>query len=228
MPSRLSRLSLVNEKRPTSDQNAGVSMGVRLRPTLLLFCAAVILTGCVSSSGRLPNENRVVVDYLNLAKGYLQEGYSEKAVKPLKRALEIEPNSPGVYGMLGMAYQSQGEDKLAERAFKHALDLDPNASDVRNNFGAFLFAKNRFKEAYNQFEQASRDVSYEQRSRTFENMGVAALRMGQSRLAFEHFSKALRLNNTLPRANFELAVLYKEQGNMRKAWEYYQAFEQLG
>ncbi len=202
-------------------------MGARLRPTLLLLCAAVVISGCVSSGSRPANESRAVVDYMNLAKGYLQEGYSERAIKPLKRALEIEPGSADVYGMLGMAYQRQGEDQLAEGAFSRALKLDPMASDVRNNFGAFLFAKGRYNQAYQQFELASQDVSYEQRSRTFENMGVAALRMGKPGLAFEHFSRALRLNSALPRANFELAELYKKKGNLRKAWQHYQAFEQL-
>lgn len=207
--------------------NVGMSMGVRLRLIALLFSVSLVLTGCVTTDGQPVNENRAVVDYMNLAKGYLQEGYSERAVKPLQRALEIEPDSPDVHGMLGMAYQRQGEDRLAEKAFKRALSIDPEASDVRNNFGAFLFSKSRLKEAYRQFELASQDVSYSQRSRTFENMGIVALRLGKSELAVEHFIRALRLNSNLPRANLELAAIYKDEGNLYKGWQHYQVFDEV-
>ena len=201
-------------------------MGVKLRPIALLFSVSLALAGCVTTDSRPVNENRAVVDYMNLAIGYLKEGYSDRAIKPLERALEIEPDSARVHGMLGIAYQRQGEDQLAEKAFNRALVIDPDASDIRNNFGAFLLSRNRLQDAYRQFELASEDVAYSQRSRTFENMGIVALRMGRSSLAVEHFIRALRLNSNLPRANLELAAIYKDQGNLYKGWQHYQAFDE--
>ncbi|WP_257263153.1 type IV pilus biogenesis/stability protein PilW [Endozoicomonas sp. ONNA2] len=203
-------------------------MGINLRPIVLLFSVSLALTGCVTTDSRPVNENRAVVDYMNLAKGYLQEGFSEKAIRPLERALEIEPYSAGVHGMLGMAYQRQGEDQLAEQAFSKALAIDPEASEIRNNFGAFLFTRNRLKDAYRQFELASQDVAYSRRSRTFENLGIVALRMGQSSVAVDHFTRALRLNSNLPRANLELATIYKDQGNLYAGWQHYLAFDVAG
>lgn len=196
------------------------------RPAVLLLCAS-LMTGCVTSGPRPMDESRAVSDYINLAKGYLNEGYSERAIKPLQRALEIEPDSSSVHGMLGMAYQRLGEDRLAEKAFAKALAIEPGASDVRNNYGAFLFARGRYRDAYQQFERAAQDVSYPRRSRTFENMGVVALRLGDSRQAKEYFTRALRLNNNLPKANLELAELYKREGDLFKGWRHYQAFEDV-
>ena len=196
------------------------------RSVVLLLCASLI-TGCVTSDRRPVDESRAVLDYINLARGYLQEGYSERAIKPLQRALEIEPNSANVHGMLGMAYQRLSEDRLAERAFTKALTIDPGASEVRNNFGAFLFAKERYQEAYRQFELAAQDVSYPRRSRTFENMGIVALRLGDISKAKEHFTRALRLNSNLPKANLELAAIYQQQGDLFKSWQHYQAFEDV-
>ncbi len=194
------------------------------RSVVLLLCALSV-TGCITSDRRPVDENRAVLDYINLAMGYLQEGYSERAIKPLKRALEIEPGSASAYGMLGMAYQHMGEDRLAERAFARALDINPDASDVRNNFGAFLYARERHREAYRQFELAAQDVSYPRRSRTFENMGIVALRLGDTLEAKENFIRALRLNSNLPKANLELAAIYQQEGNLLKSWQYYQVFE---
>lgn len=196
------------------------------RPVVLLLCAA-LMSGCVTSEFRPVDESRAVSDYINLARGYLQEGYSERAIKPLQRALEIEPDSASVHGMLGMAYQRLGEDRLAEKAFTRALAIEPGASDIRNNYGAFLFARERYQDAYQQFEQAAQDVSYPRRSRTFENMGIVALRLGNVPQAKEHFTRALRLNGNLPRANLELAALYHEEGDLFKGWQHYQVFEDV-
>ncbi len=204
----------------------GSRLRLRLKLVVLLCASSQILTGCVSTSARPLDGDRAVVDYMNLAKGYLQEGFTEKAVKPLERALEIEPNSASVYGVLGVTYQRQGEDQLAEESFKRALAIDSSASDIRNNYGVFLFSKNRLEDAYEQFELASRDVGYSERSRIFESAGVVALQLGKTSLAKKHFIRALRLNNGSSRANLELAEIYKEEGDNYKAWRYYQAFDE--
>ena len=135
--------------------------------TVILCASSQLLTGCVTTTGRPLDENQAVVDYMNLAKGYIRAGYTEKAVKPLERALEIEPRSAEVYGVLGMAYQAQGEYQLADKAFNKALAIDPGAADVRNNYGVFLFSRSRLEKAYQQFEQASESVAYTGRSGTF-------------------------------------------------------------
>ena len=207
-------------------QISGISMEAKLKSVVLVFFVTLGLAGCVSTdTSRQPGkEDRAVADYMNLATGYIREGYTEKAIKPLTRALEIEPRSPEVYGLMGMVYELQGENALAEKAFKKALSIDSDAAGVRNNYGAFLFKQNRLSAAYQQFEVASGDVSYPQRSRTFENMGIVALSQGNRLQATQHFDKALRLNASLPRANIELADIYFNQGNNRKAWQYYQSF----
>ncbi|MFK0571854.1 type IV pilus biogenesis/stability protein PilW [Endozoicomonas sp.] len=200
-------------------------MGGRTKSIALLFSVSLVLTGCVTTDGQPFNENRAVVDYMNLSVGYLEAGYTARAVKPLERALEIEPDSASVHGLLGVVFQRQGEDRLAEQSFNRALAIDSDASDIRNNFGAFLLSRNRLEEAYRQFELASQDVSYARRNRIFENMGRVALRLDKPSLAAENFTRALRLNSNLPRANLELAAIYKDEGDLHKAWQYYQAFD---
>lgn len=200
-------------------------MGVRLGPTVLLFSVLLAMAGCVTTDKVHVNENRAVADYMSLAVGYLEGGYTERAVKPLERALEIEPDSASVHGLLGVVYQRLGEEKLADRSFNRALSIAPGSSEVRNNFGVFLLSTHRLDDAYHQFSLASQDVSYSQRSRAFENMGIVAVRLGNASLAAEHFTRALRQNSNLPRANLELAAIYRDQGDIRKAWQHYQAFD---
>lgn len=189
---------------------------------------SVALTGCVSTGGnRTGSTDEAVNSYLDLARGYVQEGYTEKAIKPLRRALELQPRSANVYGTLGVVYQLQGENQLAEEAFKKALSLDQDASDIQNNYGSFLFSQGRLSEAYKAFEKAAEDVSYGSRSRAYENMGVVAQRQGRMSQAGDHFEKSLKLNGNLPRARLELASILYEQGKAREAWRHYQVFTQL-
>ena len=92
-------------------------MIAKLRISAVLF--SIILSGCVSTGGPGPvNEDDAVRSYLELARGYVQQGYTEKAIKPINRALEIQPRSADAFGMLGLVYQIQGEGSLAEDAFK--------------------------------------------------------------------------------------------------------------
>ena len=202
-------------------------MAARLKWFAVLL--SVILVGCVSSGGGQSevDDDEVVESYLNLAKGYVQEGYAEKALKPLKRALEVQPWSAEAHSVLGLVYQVQGENVLAEQAFRKALSYEPDSGEINNNFGAFLFSQNRLDEAYRQFSRAAQDVNYESRSRTYENLGIVALRQGKRQQATGHFEKALRLNGNLPLARLELSSLLYEQGRKQDAWGHYQVFASL-
>lgn len=92
-------------------------MIAKLRIGAVLF--SIILSGCVTTGGPEPvNESEAIRSYLELARGYVQQGLTEKAVKPINRALEIQPRSADAYGMLGLVYQLQGEASLAEQSFK--------------------------------------------------------------------------------------------------------------
>ena len=86
---------------------------------VLFLGIAVFLAGCVSTSGTRPvNKNNAVQSYLELARGYVQQGYAENAIKPVNRALELDPDSSEAYGTLGLIYQVQGENQSGGRVFQ--------------------------------------------------------------------------------------------------------------
>ncbi|MRI35069.1 type IV pilus biogenesis/stability protein PilW [Endozoicomonas sp. OPT23] len=201
-------------------------MAAMLRAIFLVV--TVLLVGCVSNGGNRPvNKNNAVQSYLELSRGYLQQGYAERAINPVNRALELDPDSAEVYGTLGLIYQVQGENLLADQSFKKALSLKSDAADIRNNYGAFLFGEGRLNEAYRQFAVAADNVKYSSRSRAYENMGLVSLNLGRLSQAREHFQKALKLNGNLARARLELATILEEQGKSREAWGHYQIFTRL-
>ncbi|MCL6269018.1 type IV pilus biogenesis/stability protein PilW [Sansalvadorimonas sp. 2012CJ34-2] len=200
------------------------------RNALLLAVILTLLSGCVST---LPDKKKikdpVVYEQKNLeiAHGFLQKGYPARAISRLEEILKVNKNSARAYGMLGVVYQAQGEYTLAEKNFKRSLRIDSDASDVRNNYGVLLYELDRHKEARIQFEKVTEDIYYEQRSRTFENLGFVALKVKDVKEAEKNFQRALRLDNNLPRASLEMAQLSLDKRNYVDAERYYKNYQNL-
>ncbi len=60
------------------------------------------------------------------------------ALLDLKRALDLDPNLPGVYAYYGMALLVMGDTANAKSAFKNELAHDPNNFDANLRLGALL------------------------------------------------------------------------------------------
>ena len=203
-------------------------MGIWFQFRFFIIIIILFLGGCVSETPRQSgNTDNTVSNYLRLAQGYMSEGLVEKAFKPIQRALEIQPRSAQAHGVLALVYQVQGENALAMKSFKQALSYDPKASDIRNNFGAFLFQQRDYKASYDTFEQAAMDVRYPMRSRAYENMGIVSKQMNNFTLAKENFEKALTLNTSLPRSRLGLAEIYYEEGKYAESWKNYEIYGNL-
>ncbi|OOW04790.1 type IV pilus biogenesis/stability protein PilW [Pseudomonas sp. MF6396] len=204
-------------------------MGLRAAlPTLLL----TLLAGCVGSgssdplqSGKGREEARQA--YVQLGLGYLQQGLTERAKVPLKKALELDARDPAANAALALVFQREDGPALAEGYYRKALAANPDDPRIRNNFGSFLYAQGRYAQAQQMFRQAAADTLYPERSRVFENLGLTAIKLGQREQAREHLQKALRLNHQQPRALLEMAELSYEDRHYVPARDYYDRFSQL-
>lgn len=202
-----------------------------LRPALFLLLAS-LLAGCVSTGSVDPMRTGKGRDgardaYIQLGLGYLQEGQTERAKVPLKKALELDPSSADAHSALALVFQVEMEPKLADEHFRKALSQRPNDSRLLNNYGSFLFEQKRYEDATQRYLQAAQDTMYPERSRVFENLGMTALMLKQREQAKAYFERALRLNSSQPRAMLELAVLNYEEGLYVPARDYYEGFSQL-
>ncbi|WP_040269384.1 type IV pilus biogenesis/stability protein PilW [Pseudomonas rhodesiae] len=201
-----------------------------LRLALLLLITGI--AGCVSSghdhplqTGKGRDEARVA--YVQLGLGYLQQGMSEQAKVPLKKALELDGDDADANAALALVFQAQAEPELANGYFKKALAARPDDPRLLNNYGSFLFAQKRYDQAADYFQRASVDTLYPERSRVFENLGVTAVRLGQREDARRHLEKALHLNARQPRALLEMAELSYEDRHYVPARDYYERFSLL-
>ncbi|MCQ4974434.1 tetratricopeptide repeat protein, partial [Bifidobacterium pseudocatenulatum] len=89
--------------------------------------------------------------------------------------------------------------------FRTALNGRPGDARILNNYGSFLFERQRYQEASVQFQKAAADDLYPERSRIFENLGITSLELGQRERGRQELEKALRLNPRQPRALLEMA-----------------------
>lgn len=197
-----------------------------LRAALPLVLLTTLLCGCVSSGGfgsladgKGREEARRA--YVQLGLGYLQQGLTERAKVPLKRALELGDDDADVNAALALVFQQEGETALADAHFRKALSAQPHDARIRNNYGSFLYAHGQYAKAQQMFRQASADTLYPERSRVFENLGLTALRMGQRDQAREYLEKALRLDRQQPRALLEMAEMSYEDRHYVPARDFY-------
>ncbi|RMT80533.1 type IV pilus biogenesis/stability protein PilW [Pseudomonas viridiflava] len=202
-----------------------------VRAPLLLF-VVMLLTGCVSTGNVNPlttsqGRDEARKAYVQLGIGYLQQGQTERAKVPLKKALELDGSDAEANAALALVFQTEMEPELADQYFRKALSASRNETRIVNNYGSFLFEQKRYKEAYERFEQAAADNLYPERSRVFESLGMTSLKLGDREQAREQFTKALRLDRQQPRALLEMAELSYEDGHYVPARDYYDRFSQL-
>ncbi|OLF51740.1 type IV pilus biogenesis/stability protein PilW [Pseudomonas chlororaphis] len=202
-----------------------------LRVALLLLFAS-LSAGCVLSGDLNPMKTSKGRDeareaYVQLGLGYLQQGMTERAKVPLKKALELDESDADANAALALVFQAEMEPELADRHYRKALASRPSDARILNNYGSFLFEEKRYKDAYQRFEQAAADTLYPERSRVFENLGMTAAILGERALAQQHLEKALRLNRQQPRALLEMAELSFEDRHYVPARDYYDRFSLL-
>ncbi|OOV93569.1 MULTISPECIES: type IV pilus biogenesis/stability protein PilW [unclassified Pseudomonas] len=198
----------------------------------LLLLVVSLSAGCVLSGDFNPLNTSKGRDearqaYVQLGLGYLQQGMTERAKVPLKKALELDESDADANAALGLVFQAEMEPELADEHFRKALASRPADARILNNYGSFLFEEKRYKEAYQRFEQAAADTLYPERSRVFENLGMTAKKLGQRELAQQQLEKALRLNRQQPHALLEMAELSFEDRHYVPARDYYDRFSLL-
>ncbi|MBD1588596.1 type IV pilus biogenesis/stability protein PilW [Pseudomonas typographi] len=201
-----------------------------LRAALLLLLIGLV-SGCVTTGKINPMDtkkgrNEARDAYIQLGLGYLRQGDTERAKVPLKSALDLDPRSQAANAALALVFQAEREPQLAEEYFRKSLSAGEDAR-IRNNYGSFLYEQKRYPEAYEMFQKAAGDPLYPERSRVFENLGMAALQLGHRDEAQGYLEKAVGMNRQQPRALLELAEIAYARQQYVPARDYFQRFSQL-
>ncbi|MFI8481646.1 type IV pilus biogenesis/stability protein PilW [Pseudomonas sp. NPDC078700] len=199
-----------------------------LRPALFLLLAS-LLVGCVTTGDVDPMRTEKGREdardaYIQLGLGYIQQGSSERAKVPLKKALELDSSSADAHAALALVFQLEMEPKLADEHYRKAISERPSDARLLNNYGSFLFEQKRYDQALEQYKKAAQDNLYPERSRVFENLGVTALALNKPAEAKHYFERTLRLNSRQPRALLEMAEISYKELDYVSARRYYDSY----
>lgn len=184
--------------------------------TLLLLVMIISMTACVKTT---PPEKNARAAELNVRLGvnYLQSGNFKLANRKLKKALAQNPRSSLVQWTNALLEEKLDHPEEAESHYKKAVKLNRNDSEAYNNYGAFLCRQQRVDEALQAFESAVNNPLYSTKDYAYTNAGICLNEQGRKDEAKAYFLKALEIHPPSASANYQLALLYYEQGGYRQS-----------
>ena len=191
--------------------------------TLTQLCggvlAVLLLTACSSSSAKRQTEKAHEAAIYNVQLGleYMNQGDLERAKDKLDRALTQDPGNPDVHSARATLYSRLKQKDKADEEFRTALRLAPHDPRMVNNYAVYLCENGRTDEGVKRFLEAARNPLYPTPEAAYTNAGVclrAAKRDDEARVNFSH---ALQLKPNFAEAQFQLANLQFEHGELAPA-----------
>jgi type IV pilus assembly protein PilF len=190
--------------------------------TTAQFCgcvlAVLLLTACSGNAKRQTEKAHEAAIYnVQLGVAYMNQGDLERAKEKLDRALTQDPDNPDVHSARATLYARLKQKDKADEEFRTALRLAPHDPRMVNNYAVYLCENGRNDEGVKRFLEAAHNPLYPTPEAAYTNAGVclrAAKRDDEARL---NFGRALQLKPNFGEAQFQLANLQFEHGELAPA-----------
>jgi superkiller protein 3 len=159
----------------------------------------------------------------------LKEGKAAEAAAHFRAAVELSPGFADAQGNLAFAYEKAGKLDDAMTAYQKLLQLDPKNATALNNLATLYSRSGRHDDAIREYEALlQRDPGNETARRNLDtakrNKGILQERDDQSARAL----KAAEVRPQDPRAAYEVARVYAQQGDTDSALTWLAKALQLG
>jgi predicted CXXCH cytochrome family protein len=139
----------------------------------------------------------------------------ERAAAVLKRVVQVAPDDPSAWHLLGQAYIAQKRNADAAAALQKAIAIDPDLPEAHNNLGAILAERGEQVGAEREFREAMRvQPGLAQARRNLANL--LALNHDLPQAAY-YFESALRLKPDYATARLDYAQMLAETGDVKGA-----------
>jgi Flp pilus assembly protein TadD len=153
---------------------------------------------------------------------YAQHGDLEAALKPLQRAVELNPQSPQMQYNLALAHYQLNQFAEARPPVEQAIERWPDLFQLNALYGAILFNLGDDAAAYRTLHHAQ-ELNPQDTSTT-DLLFLTALRMGRNRQSAQNYSEAVsyfqeaaKLKPQEPAPHRGLAQIYVSTGHPDKA-----------
>jgi protein O-mannosyl-transferase len=159
------------------------------------------------------------VAHANLGQVYTSDGRTDDAIKHLRAALDIDPNTVEASGNLGILFARKGQSNEAIALFDDVLKIDPDNAVAHHNLGIELMKKRRIDDAIAHYEMALRRDP--DNAVIHAGLATALVRRGRSDDAISHFEKALALKPDYAAAHCNLGIELAGKGLIDDAIAHY-------
>jgi superkiller protein 3 len=176
---------------------------------------------------------KLAIAYNGLGNALYNQEKLEEAVAAFQKAIELDPKYAIAYSNLGIALYDQKKLDEAVAAYQKAIELDPKYATAYSNLGNALYNQEKLEEAVAAYQKAIElDPKY---AIAYSNLGIALYNQEKLDAAISKYKTALSLPedtsgtpttaHTL--ANNGLGLALQDQGELKKAIQYFDESEKL-
>ncbi|MDA3929623.1 MAG: tetratricopeptide repeat protein [Prolixibacteraceae bacterium] len=138
----------------------------------------------------------------------------------LEKAIQINSSNKWYKLLLAQIFQNNKQYASASRVYKELIEQEPDNIDYYYMDAILLTSAEEFNEAIKTYNQLEEIVGFnEQVSLARQHLYRSA---GKNKEAYKEIETLIKFNPSVPEYYGVLADMYKEDGNMNKALEYYQ------
>jgi tetratricopeptide (TPR) repeat protein len=148
----------------------------------------------------------------------LRNAMLARSVEQYDKAVTLSPNAAHLWNEKGNAHLASGQDDQAEAAYLHSLSIDPRYDQTYLLLADFYERRSMYDKGIAILEQALELLP--NRPQLYSYLGVAKARSGDSQGAIEANLKVIELQPNNLGAMRNLAILYRDTGDIDKAIEW--------
>jgi tetratricopeptide (TPR) repeat protein len=141
-----------------------------------------------------------------------------QSIEQYEKAVTLSPNAAHLWNEKGNAHLSSGDDAAAEAAYLHSLEIDPRFDQTYMLLADFYERREMFDKSIAILEQGLELLPGRAQLQSY--MGVAKARSGDYQGAVDANLAVLELQPGNTGAMRNLAILYRDMGDMDKAIEW--------
>ena len=137
---------------------------------------------------------------------YLEAAQFDKALNPLLKAAQLQPNNADVHTTLGKTYFALGDYEKSARALEVAVKLAPKDFNTSFTLAITYLQQRQFTSARRVFD--SMIAEFGEQPQIHIAIGRAFREAGRLPEAIEEFKRAIALNSRFPGAHYNLGLAY--------------------